>query len=97
MGRHLKPEHASRSLIGFIGGRPIEPLHTSGHAYVETIAKLIKTVDPRVIIPMHTDRAEEFSSIPAFALWADRVQVLKDGEPFSIDTLTVKAQEETPR
>ena len=36
---------------------------------------------------MHTERAEEFSSIPEFAPWADRVKVLRDGEQFSIDTL----------
>ena len=84
---YLKPEHADQHLIDFIGGRPIEPLHTSGHAYVETIAKLIETVNPKVIIPMHTERAEEFSSIPEFALYQDRVKVLHDGEPFHLDAL----------
>ena len=84
---YLKPEHADKALIDYIGGRPIEPLHTSGHAYVETIAKLIETVNPKVIIPMHTERAEEFSSIPEFALYQDRVKVLHDGEPFHLDAL----------
>ena len=32
-----------------------DTLHTSGHAYVETIANLIKTVDPKWILPMHTE------------------------------------------
>lgn len=84
---YLKPEHADQHLIDFIGGRPIEHLHTSGHAYVETIAKLIETVNPKVIIPMHTGRAEEFSSIPEFALYKERVKVLHDGEPFHLDAL----------
>ena len=51
---YLKPKHADQALIDFIGGRPIEPLHTSGHAYVETIARQIEAVDPKAIVPMHT-------------------------------------------
>lgn len=84
---YLKSEHADQALIGFIGGRPYEQLHTSGHAYVETIARLIKAVDPKVIVPMHTERAEEFSSIPEFAPWADRVNVLTDGKHLNLDKL----------
>lgn len=55
-GGYLKPEHADQRLIDFIGGRPIEPLHTSGHAYVEAIARLIETVQPKVIVPMGPPR-----------------------------------------
>lgn len=84
---YLEEEHADKALIDYIGGHPYESLHTSGHAYVETIAKLIETVNPKVIIPMHTERAEEFSSIPEFALYQDRVKVLHDGEPFHLDAL----------
>lgn len=86
-GGYLKPEHTDKALIGFIGGRPIEHLHTSGHAYVETIVRLIETVQPKVIVPMHTERADEFSSIPEFAPWADRVKVLTDGKPLNLDEL----------
>lgn len=84
---YLKPEHADQALIRFIGGRPIEPLHTSGHAYVETIARLIETVQPKWIVPMHTEKADEFTSIPAFAPYAERVQILTDGEPLNLDKL----------
>ncbi len=84
---YLKPEHADPALIGFIGRRPIEYLHTSGHAYAETIARLIEAVQPKRIVPMHTERADEFSSIPEFARYADRVKVLKDGEPLDLDAL----------
>ena len=84
---YLEEEHADQALIDFIGGHPIEHLHTSGHAYVETIAKLIETVQPKRIVPMHTERAEEFSSIPEFARWKDRVKVLKDGELLDLDAL----------
>ena len=84
---YLEPDHADKDLLRYIGGRKIVHLHTSGHAYVETIAKLIETVNPKVIIPMHTERAEEFSSIPEFARWKNQVKVLKDGEPLNLDEL----------
>ena len=84
---YLQPDHADRDLLRYIGSRKIVHLHTSGHAYVETIAKLIETVNPKVIIPMHTERAEEFSSIPEFARYKDCVKVLYDGEPFHLDAL----------
>lgn len=84
---YLEPDHADKDLLRYIGGRKIVHLHTSGHAYVETIAKLIETVNPKVIIPMHTERAEEFSSIPEFARWKDRVKVLTDGEPLDLDEI----------
>ncbi|RKI68180.1 MBL fold metallo-hydrolase [bacterium 1xD42-67] len=84
---YLQPDHADRDLLRYIGSRKIVHLHTSGHAYVETIAKLIETVNPKVIIPMHTERAEEFSSIPEFARWKDRVKVLTDGEPLDLDEI----------
>ena len=83
---YLKPEHADRALIDFIGGA-IEHLHTSGHAYVETISRLIKTVRPKVIVPIHTERADEFTAIPDFAPYRDRVRVLQDGEKLLLDEL----------
>lgn len=84
---YLKPEHADQALINFIGGRPYEQLHTSGHAYAETIVKLIETVQPRWIVPMHTEKADEFTSIPAFAPYKNRVRVLTDGTPLDLDRL----------
>ena len=60
----------------------MEKLHTSGHAYVETIEKLIRLTNPEVIIPMHTECAEEFGKIEAFVPYCDKVRVLQDGEEF---------------
>ncbi len=60
----------------------LEKLHTSGHAYVETIEKLIRLTNPKVIIPMHTECAETFGRIPAFAAYQDRVKVMQDGEAY---------------
>ncbi len=71
-------------ILRFIGETPFEVLHTSGHAFPEDIARLIQAVDPRIIVPMHTESAEDFSSIKLFAPWADRIHVLQDGEILEI-------------
>lgn len=79
---YLKGKHADPVVQRFIGNRRMEVLHTSGHAYVETIEKVIRLTDPKVIIPMHTECADEFGSIPVFAPYRDRVKVLEDGEAY---------------
>lgn len=77
---YLKGKHANPKIGEFIGSHRMEILHTSGHAYVETIEKLICLTNPKTIIPMHTERADDFGEIPAFALYRDRVKVLQDRE-----------------
>lgn len=83
---YLKEGHADEALLKFIKGHEdtIIKLHTSGHAYVETIAKLIEMTNPKTIIPMHTECADKFKEIKEFADYADRVHVLTDGEKYSI-------------
>ena len=71
-------------------GVEVKRLHTSGHAYVETIAGLFKLVNPKIIIPMHTEHPNDFLSVPEFAPYHDRVQVLRDGVRFSLDGLLEK-------
>ena len=44
----------------------MEVLHTSGHAYVETLKKLMDMTDPDVIIPMHTDDSKAFETLEIF-------------------------------
>ena len=84
---YLEPDHADPALINFIGSRSCVHLHTSGHAYVETIATLIETVRPKKIVPMHTEKADAFTSIPAFALYQGQVKTLTDGESLPLDDL----------
>ncbi|MCM1233903.1 MAG: MBL fold metallo-hydrolase [Ruminococcus flavefaciens] len=79
---YLEGEHADSTLIDFIGNHRMEKLHTSGHAYVETIEKLIRLTNPKVIIPMHTECADSFSSIETFVKYQNRVKVLEDGEGY---------------
>lgn len=44
-------------------GLEIVTLHTSGHADKEAIKQLIKTVNPKKIIPVHTENAKEFKTM----------------------------------
>lgn len=44
-------------------GLKIVTLHTSGHADENTLKRLIETVNPKVLIPIHTENAERFRKI----------------------------------
>lgn len=44
-------------------GLQIVTLHTSGHADEDTIKKLIETVNPKELIPIHTENAQRFREI----------------------------------
>lgn len=79
---YLEGEHADPAIKEFIGEHRLERVHTSGHAYVETIKKLIQMTNPKLIIPMHTECADKFVKIPAFVPYSDRIRVLNDGETF---------------
>lgn len=59
-------------------------LHTSGHAYVETLKRLMDMTDPEVIIPMHTEDADAFKKVELFTPYRDRIHTLKDGEDYLI-------------
>ena len=84
---YLKGKYKDEKLLQALGGRETKPLHVSGHAYVETIARLIETVQPKKIVPMHTECAKQFKDFPEFARWKDRVRPLEDGEVLPLDTL----------
>ena len=44
-------------------GLQIVTLHTSGHADEDTIKKLIETVNPKELIPIHTENTQRFKEI----------------------------------
>lgn len=55
-------------------------LHTSGHATPSTIAKVIETVRPQeAIIPIHTERREEFSKLDISKELLSKLCFLEDG------------------
>lgn len=79
--------HPDQEMLDKLGGIEPHPLHTSGHAYVDTIARLIETVKPKRIVPMHTECAKEFKDFPEFARWSGQVRPLDNGEPLPLDEL----------
>jgi ribonuclease J len=79
---YLQGKHRNESLVKFLGDFRTEHLHTSGHAYIDTIKKVIDIVNPMMIIPMHTECAHEFHKIKEFEKYANRIKVPNDGEVF---------------
>ena len=41
----------------------IIPCHTSGHAYIEDLQKLVKDVQPKKLIPIHTECKNEYKNL----------------------------------
>ncbi|MBN1184310.1 MAG: MBL fold metallo-hydrolase [Bacteroidales bacterium] len=54
-------------------------IHTSGHADIETLKKMVKAVKPKYIVPIHTFSSGEYKNI-----FIGKVVELKDGEIKSI-------------
>lgn len=73
-----------RFMDGHMGKEHMEELHTSGHAYVETLKKLMDMTDPEIIIPMHTEDREAFKKVPLFKDYTDRIRVIGDGESYRV-------------
>ena len=59
-------------------------LHVSGHAYPETILRLIKATNSKMIITMHSEMTDEAKNMPEFKEYADRFKKLDDGEVYII-------------
>lgn len=73
---YLRGSTENKRLTELLKGRTIEPLHTSGHAAVETLRAVYETVKPACgIIPIHSEQPEKFQEILPDA----NVQLLTDG------------------
>ncbi len=59
-------------------------LHTSGHAYVEDLKKLMDMTQPEVIIPMHTESKASFEKLEEFRDHRGALRLIKDGQFFEI-------------
>ena len=74
------------SVVEFLKGyKPenIEVLHTSGHAYVEDLKKLMDMTCPDIIVPMHTESAAAFKELELFADYSDNIVRLERGDVLS--------------
>lgn len=81
---YLSGEKEDTSITSFLKGHHYQTLHVSGHAYPETILRLIKATNPKTIITMHSEMTDEAKDMPEFREYADRFMVLNDGEVYSI-------------
>jgi len=60
-----KNEPRTREFLDYLEshGYPCYSIHTSGHAPLNTLKQLVRKLKPKSIIPVHTDRPEEFGSV----------------------------------
>ncbi|MCR5252001.1 MAG: MBL fold metallo-hydrolase [Lachnospiraceae bacterium] len=88
---YLSGEKEDKSITAFIGRHAIHPLHVSGHAYPETIREVIEMTDPEVIVPMHTEMADEMKNMKIFEDCKDRIVRVRDCcECFDLERMEVK-------
>jgi len=59
-------------------GFSLEALHTSGHATVADIRRVIDGLDPQKLIPIHTTHPD------AFVDFCDKTERKHDGVPFEV-------------
>lgn len=78
---YLEGPNADPRLLEFLEDYPLVKLHTSGHAGVETIKAVCRTVPPRQgIIPIHGETPEAFRALVPGA----RVVCLEDGQSIEL-------------
>ena len=54
-------------------------IHTSGHAEIDTLKKVVDKLKPRKIIPIHTFHPDRYNQ-----LFRQKVEMLKDGEIYEV-------------
>jgi ribonuclease J len=76
---YLKNE-STQNLLEFVAFKGFELcyLHTSGHAYIQTIKKAVNVLEPKCIIPIHTFSPEKYDILGC------PVRLLNDGEKVEI-------------
>jgi ribonuclease J len=75
-------EIAFHETIEYFQSKGVEKheIHVSGHAYLSTIRKLIKSKNPKYVIPIHTEHPEIF-----VREFGEKVRIMKNGETFVLD------------
>ncbi|MDR2580001.1 MAG: hypothetical protein LBC85_03290 [Fibromonadaceae bacterium] len=69
-------EAKNDDLIDFLKPYAYKHLHTSGHADIESLKKLVASIKPKYIIPIHTENPKEFQK------HFKNTKILEDGVPF---------------
>jgi len=62
--------------------------HTSGHADLESLQKFAKAINPKRLIPIHTEHKEDFKK------HFENVAILEDNESYEVGSLTMRDADE---
>lgn len=54
------------------------PIHTSGHAFGQDLKRFVDAINPKLLVPIHTERGEEYAE----KFHPHPVKVVSDGETF---------------
>ena len=79
-------EDSMKKLLDFIKRNKMKfyTIHTSGHASIETLKKVVKKLKPKTIIPIHTFHPDQYKML------GDNVQLIKDGEKYEVKNYPLK-------
>ena len=80
IGKNLPSIKEYKSLQELVPDNCIH-LHTSGHAYFDAIKEVCEVVEPKVIIPIHSEEPKEFEKMN---LENSKIEYLKNGEIYEI-------------
>jgi len=75
------PDDAMQKMMRFIKKKKMKfcQLHTSGHAEIATLKKVVKKLKPGKIIPIHTFHPDKYSG-----LFNRKIEQISDGEVFVV-------------
>lgn len=73
-------EKSMKTMIDFIKDNKMgfRSIHTSGHASIDTLNKVIDIINPKVTIPIHSFYPEEYRQI------SSNIKILSDGEVYNV-------------
>jgi len=75
------PDDAMQKMTRFIKKKKMKfyQVHTSGHAEIDTLKKVVKKLKPGRIIPIHTFHPDKYGN-----LFSRKIVQLSDGEVFVV-------------
>ena len=75
------PDDAMQKMMRFIKKNKMKfyQVHTSGHAEMDTLKKVVKKLKPGKIIPIHTFYPDQYAD-----LFSPKIEQLSDGEVFVV-------------
>jgi ribonuclease J len=75
------PDDAMQKKMRFIKKKNMKfyQVHTSGHAEIDTLKKVVKKLKPGKIVPIHTFHPDKYGD-----LFSQKIEQLSDGEVFVV-------------